>query len=147
MNIDSTDSVGPTLMQPTYSEYFTPSFPMEGLHTQQTPSCADQPPLLYPATPMDDSKTSSPTLSNSGSSARDSSDCTDDDTFEREQELSSALSSLSSSSLEPLSELHSSIPDASPIFVIEPKIAYGAERLIFIENLICTCHYSPFSFH
>jgi hypothetical protein len=135
MNIDSTASVVPTFTQPAYSEYFAPPvYPMEVLHTQQTNACVDQPLLLYPVTPMDESKNSSPTLSNSGSSAQNSSECTDEDIFERNQEFSSTLLSSSGTSLED----YSSIPDASPIFVLEPSISYGADRLVFIEHLICT---------
>ena len=136
MNIDSTASVVPTFMPPHYSECFAPPpvYPMEVLHAQQTTACAEQPLLLYPVTPMDESNNSSPTLSISGSSAQNTSDCTDEDILEHNQEFPSTFLSSSGPSLEE----YSSIPDASPIFVLGPSISYGADRLIFIEQLICT---------
>jgi hypothetical protein len=128
---------------PTFSPCAsTPLELLDGPHTAYMDMCADQPcqPLHTEPESFD-----SPAASISGSSARHSSVCSDDDLSQRDidspfltYQPSHALAYLTPFS--PSSSLESSLLDsAPPIYSLQPSISYGRERLIFVEKLICAC--------
>jgi hypothetical protein len=83
---------------------------------------------------MSDLRDNSPTFS-SGSSAHHSSNATDEDIEEQEQERDVPFPIIFS----PVSEVieYRSLLDAPPIYSLDSMLGYGAERVLFIEKLLC----------
>ncbi|CAG7853873.1 SubName: Full=Uncharacterized protein {ECO:0000313/EMBL:KIM31660.1} [Serendipita indica DSM 11827] len=116
---------------------YIPTVPSQGgLYTTYTITCADHPSSPGPSSPMD-RKALSPTLSQSGSSAGNSS-------VDHEEELIVETSQINPQYTQQFSEEPShieycSLVDTPPIYSLRSSIGYGIARIIFIEKLIWNC--------
>jgi hypothetical protein len=81
---------------------------------------------------MSDVKDNSPF--SSGSSAHNSSNATDEDLDEQDRDAPFPIT------FSPVSEVieYCSLLDAPPIYSLDSILGYGAERVLFIEKLLCT---------